>query len=110
MHRIDKTEYDTSADADVLAGSALDPIPADGYLRVYAASSVNTATIAIDPSIHSSPTGPVAQSVQLRAAAEIRAYDPHWEVQVSKGEKVVIAIAGTTGTYQTWASFVTRKH
>lgn len=77
-------------------------------MRIYASSTVNTATIAITPAIHPAPTGPGTQVVPFRANGEIRAYDPHWEVAVAKGEKVTIAIAGTTGTYHVWVSFIGR--
>jgi len=106
MHRIDVLDKATAADTDFLAGTALDPVPADGYMRIYVASTVNTLTIAINPSVHLSPTGPGVQAGILRANGEIRAYDPHWEIEVEKGERVVIALAGTTGTYYVWCSYV----
>jgi len=105
-HRLDTVKKITAADADVLSATALDPAPADGVMRIFAASTVNTATMAITPSLHASPTGPGTQAVILRANGEVRAYDPHWETEVSKGEKVTIAIAGTTGTVYIWTSFI----
>lgn len=108
MHRLDISTKITSADADVLAGSALDPMPSDGYVRIYVASTVNTATLSIVPSKHTSPTGPGTQAVMLRANGEIRSYDMHWETRVGSGEKVAIAVAGTTGTVYVHASFVGR--
>lgn len=106
MQRKDVLKVATSADTDVLAGSALDPCPANGFLRVFAASTVNTADIAIEPANHANPTGPGTQDILLRANGEPRSYDPHWETAVSKGEKISVAVSGTTGTYYVWASFV----
>jgi len=106
MHRIDLVEQRTAAVTDLLNGTSLDGMPSDGFLRIYMASTVDTATIEIDPALHASPTGSGTQTPIKRANGEIRAYDPHWELAVVKGEKVVIGIAGTTGTYFTWVSFV----
>lgn len=106
MHRSDVIGNSTSANADLLDGESIDPMPSDGYLRVYVVSTVNTCTVAIDPAKHISPTGAGVQAAPIRANGEIRAYDPHWELAVSAGEKVVIQIAGTTGTYYYWVSFV----
>ena len=106
MHRLDQVDGGTAADADVLSGSSLDPVPSNGVMRVFPCSTVNTATIAITPSKHPSPTGAGTQIVQLRANAEVRDYDPYFEFEVEKGEKVVIGIAGTTGTWRVWTSFL----
>lgn len=96
----------SAAQADLLAGTSLDPVPEDGYMRIYVMSTVDTATIAISPSVHISPTAPGTQAVGKRDNGEIRAYDPHYELKVRKGEKVIIGVAGTTGTYYYWISYV----
>jgi hypothetical protein len=106
MHRIDVYKEVTGANADILSGSSLDPFPSDGFARVYAASTVNTATISVEPSAHPNPTGTGTQFVTKAANAEIRSYNPHWETPVRGGEKVAISIAGTTGTTGVWISAV----
>ncbi len=106
-HRIDFLTRLTAANADVLSGSALDPMPGNGFLRVYACDINGLATIEIDPSRHVSPTGTGGQNMQERATTpEIRAYDPHWETEVNQGEKVTIRIAGTVTELEVWASFM----
>lgn len=112
-HRIDQTLLLTSANADVLAGSVLDPMPRAGYLRIYAADIVSTATIEVDPANHPSPTGSGPQVVpeagEGGAAANhpvLAAYMPHWETEVEAGEKVVIRIAGTVSECAFWATLL----
>lgn len=112
-HRLDQTFLLTSADADVLAGSVLDPMPGDGYLRVYAADIVATATIEVDPANHPSPTGSGAQVVPEGGTGDsaanhpvVAAFMPHWETEVEKGEKVVIRVAGTVSELFLWATWM----
>lgn len=105
MHRIDQMGGGTSADTDVLKDGVLDGMPGDGLLRVYAASSVDTATISVTPAVHQNPSGAVAQMIVKATNAEVRDYNPYFETEVSLGEKVVIAVAGTTGTYRWWVQF-----
>jgi len=62
-HRLDVTLLLTAANADALAGSALDPMPGNGFIRVYAAEIVSTGTIEIDPATHPSPTGAGTQVI-----------------------------------------------
>lgn len=106
-HRIDHVEKFTSTNADALSGGALDPIPGNGYLRVYACEIVDTGRIAVEPSLHANPTGSGAGHIIERATTpEIRAYDPHYETEVFKGEKVVIGLSGTISECLLWASFI----
>ncbi len=113
-HRIDVVTKFTSANADALAGSALDPIPGNGFIRVYAAEIVDTATIEIDPARHISPTGTGGQHVVEGGGAEsgaapnhpfILSNMPHWETEVSGGEKVTIRLAGTVSELLLWTSY-----
>lgn len=104
-HRTDVVQTFTSANTDALSGQALDPMPSSGVAKIFAASTVNTATIEIDPALSPNPTGTGGQSITFRANGEIRAYDPHWETEVSAGEKLTIRLAGTTGTIYLWVSF-----
>jgi hypothetical protein len=106
-HRIDHVEKFTTTNSDALAGGALDPMPGNGYLRIYACSIVDTCTISIQPARHPNPTGSGAGHVIERATTpEIRAYDPHYETEVQAGEKVVIQFGGTTSEVLLWASFI----
>ncbi len=112
-HRIDQTLLLTAANADVLQGSVLDPMPGDGYLRVYASDIVSTATIEVDPANHASPSGSGAQVVPEGGSGDtatnhpvLAAYMPHWETEVEKGEKVVIRIAGTVSQCALWATWM----
>jgi len=88
--------FPTAANADMFAGSELENAPGDGVYIIRAASTVNTATLAV--SGNRSPVVSSARSITLRANGEIRAYDIPWILPVTEGEKVVAALAGTTGT------------
>ncbi len=106
-HRIDFVTRLTAVNSDVLAGSALDPAPGPGFLRVYACDINGLATIEIDPARHPSPTGTGGQFVVERSTTpEIRAYDPHWETEVLQGEKTTIRIAGTVTEVMVWVSWM----
>jgi len=114
-HRIDFVQKFTSTNADALAGSALDPMPRSGFLRVYAAEIVDTATIEIDPSNQPSPTGTGGQHVPEGSGSEsgaapnhpiINAFMPHWETEVERGEKVTIRLAGTVSELLLWVTLM----
>ncbi len=112
-HRIDLTFLLTAANADVLAGSSLDPIPGPGFIRVYAADIVATATLEINPANHPNPTGAgtvvVPEAGSGDSAANhpvIAAFMPHWETEVVLGEKVVIGLAGTVSECAMWVTFI----
>lgn len=106
-HRIDHVEKFTAVNADCLAGGALDPMPGNGFLRVYTCEIVDTGRITIQPANHPNPTGSGAGHIIERATTpEIRAYDPYYETEVSLGEKVVIGISGTISECLLWASFI----
>jgi len=97
--------FDTAADADLLAGSELEFAPSDGIYVCRFASTVNTATIACSTNGQAGLINP-ARAITLRANAEIQTIDPTWHIPVMKGEKVILALAGTTGTVQTHVDFV----
>ncbi len=112
-HRIDQTFLFTASNADVLSGSVLDPMPRAGFLRVYAADIVSTATIEIDPANHPSPTGSGPQVVPEAGSGDsaanhpvIAAFMPHHETEVSAGEKVVIRLAGTVSECLIWVTLL----
>ncbi len=116
-HRIDFTALFTATNADCLAGSALDPIPRNGYLRVYVTEIVSTGTIEIDPALHPNPTGTGGQAIPEGAGADsgaapnhpiINAFQPHWETEVLQGEKVAIRLAGTISETMMWVTLFTR--
>jgi hypothetical protein len=106
-HRIDHIEKYTAVNADCLAGGALDPMPGNGFLRVFACEIVDTGRITIQPSNHPNPTGSGAGHIIERATTpEIRQYDPYYETEVLAGEKVTIGISGTISETLLWASFI----
>ncbi len=116
-HRIDFLAKFTASNADALAGSSLDPIPRNGYARIYASEIVDTATIEIDPALHPNPTGTGGQHVPEGAGAEsgaapnhpiINAFQPHWETEVLQGEKLSIRLAGTVSELLLWVTLFTR--
>lgn len=96
MRALNYAEVLTGVDPDILAGSELEFAPGNGIYIIRAASTVNTATLAVN-----GVNGPVvssARAITLRANGEIRSTDVAWIVPVEKGEKVIASIAGTTGT------------
>lgn len=114
-HRIDFVQKFTSTNTDCLAGSALDPIPSNGFVRVYASEIVDTGLIEVDPALHPNPTGAGAQDIPEGAGADsgaapnhpiIIANMPHWETEVSKGEKCSIRLSGTISECLLWVSFM----
>lgn len=104
MRTIKYAEVHTGADADVLNGTELETMPGNGLFTFRAASTVNTATLDVQSSIH--PQQSNARAITLRANGEIRAYDSAWVMPVVKGERVIIGLAGTTGTVYTEGEWV----
>jgi hypothetical protein len=86
----------TGVDADILADSELEIAPGTGIYMIRAASTVNTATLAVtgERAGRISP----ARAIVLRANAEILSADSAWLLRVTRSERVTIALAGTTGT------------
>ncbi len=97
-------EFLTSADADILAGSEMEQAPGDGVYVIRAASTVNTATLAV--SGNRSPVASSARAIPIRANGEVLEDDLAWVIAVEEGEKVTCALAGTTGTVGFEASYV----
>lgn len=104
MRTIKYAEVHTGTDADVLDGTELETMPGSGLLTVRAASTVNTATLDIQSSVN--PAQSNARAITLRANGEIRAYDSAWVMPVEVGERVIIGLAGTTGTVYIEAEWV----
>lgn len=98
------SQFPTSADPDILAGTELEYAPGNGVYVIRAASTVNTATLAV--SGVRTPVVSSARAVTLRANGEVRAYDVPWILPIRKGEKVICALAGTTGTVGFFAQYV----
>ena len=94
----------TGADTDVLAGSELEFAPSRGLYIIRAASTVNSAFLAV--SGNRSPVVSTARSITLRANGETRAEDAPWVAAVGRGEKLTIALSGTTGTTYIVVSFL----
>lgn len=97
-------EFPTSADPDLMAGSEMEFAPGNGVYVIRAASTVNTATLAV--SGNRTPVVSSARSITLRANGEVSAVDTPWILPVEKGEKVIAALAGTTGTVGFNAQYV----
>ncbi len=98
------SQFPTSADADILAGSELEFAPGKGVYIIRAASTVNTATLAV--SGNKSPVVSSARAITLRANGLVEAVDVPWILPVKSGEKVTCALAGTTGTVGFWTQYV----
>lgn len=112
-HRLDDVQVSTSAVADLLSGTVLDPMPGNGFIRVYVANSVPAGTITITPASHPPPTGSGSQVIPEAGSGDsaanhpvIAAFMPHWETEVKQGEKVVIALGGTVTEVLSWVSFM----
>lgn len=96
--------FPTAANADILAGSEMEYSPGDGVYIIRAASTVNTATLAV--SGNRSPIVSSARAVTLRANGLVEAVDVPWILPTEEGEKVIAALAGTTGTVGFFAQYV----
>jgi len=104
MRQIFFREVLTGADADVLNGSEMETSPGRGVYVIRAASTVSTATLAV-----ASPGRPEvskARTITLRANGEVLSQDTPWIVVVRKGDRVVVVLAGTTGTVHVEASYL----
>lgn len=104
MRTIIYSEVHTAADPDVLDGTELETMPGSGLVTVRAASTVNTATL--DVSSPNQPQVSRQRAVTLRANGEIRSYDTAWVIGVEEGERLTLALAGTTGTVYITATYV----
>lgn len=98
------SEFLGSADVDILAGSEMEFAPGDGIYLIRAASTVNTATLAV--SGNRSAIVSSARAVTFRANGLVEAVDVPWIVPVTEGEKVTASLAGTTGTVGFFAQYV----
>lgn len=98
------SQYPTSGDTDLLAGSEMEFAPGNGVYIIRAASTVNTATLAV--SGNRSPVVSSARAVTFRANGLVEAVDVPWILPVTEGEKVIAALAGTTGTVGFFAQYV----
>jgi len=94
----------TAVNADILTGSELEFSPGNGLYIVRVASTVNTATLAANG--NRSPVVSSARAITLRANGETRAEDTPWIVRTVRGEKVTLALAGTTGTVGVFVQYV----
>lgn len=104
MRMLNFNAFLTAVNADILTGSELEFAPGQGVYIVRAASTVNTATLAANGNRH--PVVSSARAVTLRANGESRAEDQPWTLEVEEGEKVTLALAGTTGTVGVFVQYV----
>jgi len=85
----------TAANTDVLAGTELDQ-PVRGTLYLYAASTVNTATLEVPQALHQ--PGKTALLRKRTDGIPIIGQDPAFIIPVIAGQRPVIVLGGTTGT------------
>lgn len=94
----------TAANTDQLAGTDLETTPGPGWLRIWQASSVNTATLTAVVG-----QGNIARSlaISLRANGLPSIVDdpPVVDMAVAGGERIILNLGGTTGTVYTIAEF-----
>lgn len=91
---IEKEE--TSTSTDVLASTEFDPVPGNGKLYVWVASTVNTATLEVPQANHR--TG-ITQLIRKRTDGipSIKE-DQAFVVPCKAGTHPVLVLGGTTGT------------
>jgi len=94
----------TAVDADVLSASELENAPGNGVYIIRAASTVATATLAV-AGVRGAKVSS-ARLLTLRANGEVRAEDMPWLVLVQAGERVLVEIAGTTGTIHIEVTYI----
>ena len=94
---------DTGADADAFAATLLDRAPGPGVVEIWVASTVNTATYSLDVGGENVIR---TQVVPLRTNGIPNISDDSpITVPVGGGEKILLALAGTTGTIHSIARF-----
>lgn len=95
---------DTSGSTDRLAGTDLERAPSDGLMQVWIASSVLTATLT---AVVGGENIVRNQALPKRTDGMPNVSDdpPQVSVPVVSGQKVVLNIGGTVGTYNTLAVF-----
>jgi len=90
-----ETQFLAATDADVLAGTRLDSIPADGAITVYASSTQNDGTLTLAPP--GQETVLRSQPIILRAGPEIRTNeDVGFQVFVPQGGHPLISYTEVT--------------
>ena len=104
VRRFDAFVKDTSADTDVLAGTVLDKMPIAGTLTIRIASTVNTATVAINATLSPSPSEGAANVVPFITNGVPITTSPFYRMYVAKDEKITVNLGGTTGTVHTWGT------
>jgi len=95
---------DTSANTDRLAGTDLENAPSPGVVDIWVASSLGTAIVTI---VAGGENIVRAQSVPLRANGVPQMSDdpPTAQILVTGGEKIVVNVGGTVGSYSVLAIF-----
>lgn len=96
----------TAANTDVLAGTELDQPPSEGVLYLWAASTVNTATLEV-PQWNHQPGRTILLRKRTDGIPSIQD-DAYVVIPCKKGSRPTIALAGTTGTCHFTALFYPR--
>ncbi|MBV6343448.1 hypothetical protein [Candidatus Magnetobacterium casense] len=86
----------TATNTNVLSGTELDSPPASGSLVLYAASTVNTATLEVPQAFHK--PGVTALLRKRTDGIPNITDDPPFIIPVQKGTTPVLVLGGTTGT------------
>lgn len=98
---------ETAADTDLLNGSDLEKAPTKGVIYLWAASTVNTATLEVNQYGHQ-PS--YTQLLRKRTdGIPNLTDDPCWILAVKQGERPKLVLGGTTGTVHWTAGFVPSK-
>lgn len=97
----------TAVSSDALASTELDQPAQNGTLLIYAASTVNTATIEVPQAGHN----PGVTNLLPKASDGIPLVDRviPYKVRVSAGKRPIVVLGGTTGTIHITAAFYFNK-
>lgn len=93
----------TSTSSDCLASTELDQPSRNGTLLIWAASTVNTATLEVPQAGHN----PGVTNLLPKASDGIPLVDRviPYKVQVTAGKRPMVVLGGTTGTVHITAAF-----
>lgn len=94
----------TATNSDILSGTELDAPPRSGVLYLWAASTVNTATLEIPQMGHRTGVTALLRK-RTDGIPDIKA-DPPFIVPVKQGVRPTIVLGGTTGTCHFTGRFI----
>jgi len=97
---------DTATDTDALNGTDLERAPGPGVIQIWSASTVNTATMTATLAGQRNVARSLAIPLRTNGVPNVDQDPPLLEFVVGGGEKLLIALGGTTGTIYTIARWV----